>query len=145
MKRSLAALLMLMLVAACGSSAPPNVPASGGTTVTGPGELPPLAQVWFGTAFDPATMALTDKGTTFKAGSGLAAIGTLLTPRDAADLEVTIEYLGSVRKKLPVTAVVGTTVGVDLTPLNLGPNTYLISFKSKAGKSLASASVTVTP
>jgi hypothetical protein len=144
MRRAVAALLTVMLVAACGSSAAPNVPASGGTTVTAPGEVPPITQVWFGTAFDPATMALTDRGTTFKAGSPLVAIATLLSNRAPEELTVTIEYLGSVRKTLPVTGAVGATVGVDLTPAGLGPGSYLISFKSTANqKSLASAAVTL--
>jgi hypothetical protein len=145
MSRAFAALLTMVLAVAC-SSAPANVPASGGTTVTGPGELPPVTAVWFGTAFDPTTMALTDRGMTFKVGTPLVAIATTLTPRAPEDLGVTIETNGNIRQTLKVApGVVGSTVGVDLTAANLPPGSYLITFKDKAKKSLASASVTVTP
>ena len=144
MRRALGALLIILSLAAC-SEPPPNAPASGGTTVTGPGELPPISAVWFGTAFDPATMALTDKAATFKAGTPLVAIGTLFSARPPEELSVTIETGGSVRKTLPVApGGTGNTFGVDLTSASLGPGSYLVSFKDKAAKSLASASVTIT-
>lgn len=144
MRRALGALLIILSLAAC-SEAPANAPASGGTTVTGPGELPPISAVWFGTAFDPASMALTDKASTFKAGTPLVAIGTLFSARPPEELSVTIETGGSIRQTLPVApGGTGNTFGVDLTGANLGPGSYLISFKDKAQKSLASASVTIT-
>ena len=37
----------------------------------------------------------------------------------------------------------GTTFGVDLTPQNFAPGSYLISFKGASGRSVASASVTI--
>jgi hypothetical protein len=144
MRRAFAAVLTLLLAIGC-SSPPAAVPASGGTTVTRPGELPPISAVWFGTAFDPATLALTDKASTFKAGTPLVALGTLLTPRAPEEMSVTIETGGSIRKTLPVAAAVGNTLAVDLTQAALGPGPYLISFKDKSGKNLASSSVTLTP
>ena len=142
MSRAVAALLTMVLVIAC-SSPPANVPASGGTTVTGPGELPPITAVWFGTAFDPATMALTDKGSTFKAGAPVVAIGTLLSARPPEELSVAISTGGSVRKTLPVGPGVGNTFGVDLGAMSAG--NYLVQFQDKARKNLASSSVTITP
>jgi hypothetical protein len=144
MRRAFAALLTMMLAIAC-ASPPAAVPASGGTTVTGPGELPSISAVWFGTAFDPATLALTDRANTFKAGTPVVAIGTLLAPRAQEELSVTIETGGSVRQTLPIAAGTGNTYAVDLTPAGLGPGPYLISFEDSTGKSLASASVTITP
>lgn len=144
MRRAFGAVLTMLLAIGC-SSPPAAVPASGGTTVTGPGEYPPITAVWFGTAFDPTTLALTDKASTFKAGTPVVAIGTLLTPRAPEEISVTIETGGSVRRTLPVAAAAGNTLAVDLTPAALGPGPYLISFKDKAGKNLASASVTITP
>jgi hypothetical protein len=144
MRRAFGAVLTLVLVTAC-SSPPAAVPASGGTTVTGPGELPSISAVWFGTAIDPATLALTDKASTFKAGTPLVAIGTLLAPRAQEEMSVTVETGGTVRHTVPVTAGVGNTYAADLTPLNLGPGHYLIEFEDSTRKSLASASVTITP
>jgi hypothetical protein len=144
MRRAFGALLIILAVVAC-SEAPANAPASGGTTVTGPGELPPISQVWFGTAFDPASLALTDRASTFKAGTPVVAIGTLFTPRPAEEVSVTIETGGSIRQTLPVApGGSGSTFGVDLSGAGLGPGSYLISFKDKAQKTLASASVTIT-
>jgi hypothetical protein len=145
MRRAFGVLLTIVAVAACGSP-PANVPASGGTTVTGPGELPPISAIWFGTAFDPATMALTDKGSGFKSGTPIVAVATLTAPRTPDVLSVKIETSGNVRATLPVTGPgVGNTFGVDLTAAGLGPGSYLISFVDKDRKSLASASFNITP
>jgi hypothetical protein len=89
-------------------------------------------------------MYIYDRNTTFAAGSPLVAVATLLTPRDPADLKITIEINGSVKATLPPSpGANGTTVGVDLTPLSLTPGGYLVTFKSQAGKSLAATSVTI--
>jgi hypothetical protein len=145
MRRAFGLLLVILSVAAC-SSPPANVPASGGTTVTGPGELPPISAIWFGTAFDPATLALTDKGNTFKSGTPIVLIATLTAPRTPDVLSVKIETSGNVRATLPVPGPgVGNTYGVDLTSANLGPGPYLVSIVDKDRKSLASASFNITP
>jgi hypothetical protein len=144
MRRAFVVLLAILSLAAC-SSPPPNAPASGGTTVTAPGELPPISAVWFGTAFDPATLALTDRGNAFKAGSPIVAIGTLLAARAPADVSVRIETSGSVKATLPVGPGVGNTYAIDLGPANLTPGPYLLSFVDTGRKQLASASFNITP
>ena len=74
------------------------------------------------------------------------AVATLITPRDPSDLKITVETNGSVKATLPPSpGGTGTTYGVDLTARSSPRASYLISFKSQAGKSLASASVTITP
>ena len=50
-----------------------------GTTQRG---VPPISAVWFGTAYDAATMQVYDKASTFPAGSPLVAVGTAITPQD---------------------------------------------------------------
>ena len=153
MTRALGVLLLTLVlatgVAACGDSGGGG--GGGGATgvVGGPGTtlqeaVPPIAAVWFGTAYDSSTMFIYDKGTTFPPGSPLVAVATLITPRDPSDLKVTVEINGSIKTTIPPSAgSSGTTVGVDLTPQKFAPGTYLISFKSQADKSLASASVTI--
>ncbi len=141
MRRAFLALAIALVVAACGDSGPP---AAAGANVTT--DKPPITVVWFGTAFDPTSLALTDKGTAFKAGSPIVAIGTLLTSRPPEELAIKIETSGNVKATLPVaSASVGNTFAADLTSANLGPGSYLISFVDKGGKALASASFNISP
>jgi hypothetical protein len=153
MRRALGAILFTLVLAtgvvACGDAGPAG--GGGGATgiVGGPGTtleeaVPPIAAVWFGTAYDSSTMFIYDRGLTFPPGSPLVAVATLITPRDPADLKITVEINGSIKSTLPPSpGASGTTVGVDLTPQKFAAGTYLISFKSQADKSLASASVTI--
>ncbi|MFL5726584.1 MAG: hypothetical protein ACJ765_11525 [Chloroflexota bacterium] len=151
MKRALGVLFIAAVLAGCGDSGGGGGGGGGATGIVGgPGTnqeqaVPPIAAVWFGTAYDSATMFIYDKAQTFKQGSPLVAVATLITPRDPSDLKITIEINGSVRATLPPSpGGTGTTYGVDLTPQKLAPGGYLISFQSQAGKSLASASVTIS-
>ena len=142
MRRAFGAVFIALVVAACGDPGPPA--GGGGGNVTT--DLPPISAVYFGSAFDPATLALTDKGTSFKTGTPIVAIGTLLAARAPADVSVKIETSGSVKATLPVApGGVGNTYGVDLTQANLGPGPYLISFVDTQRRSLASASFNITP
>jgi hypothetical protein len=154
MRRALGVLFIAAVLAACGDSGGGgggggNEGATG--MVGGPGTTaadgqPPVTSVWFGTAYDSSNMTLYDKASTFKKGSPLVAVGTLLTPRDPADLQVTVEINGSIKSTLPPgPGGTGTTFGVDLSKQKFSPGSYLVSFKSKEGKSLASSSVTITP
>ena len=153
MRRALGVLFIAVVLAACGDSGGGG--GGGGDAATGivggPGTteeqaLPPITAVWFGTAYDSATMYIYDRGLKFKTGSPVVAVATLLTSRDPSDLQVTVSINGSVKAKLPPSpGGTGTTYGVDLTPQKLAPGSYLISFESKAGKGLASAGVTITP
>jgi hypothetical protein len=91
-------------------------------------------------------MTIYDKGDKFKTGSPLVAVGTLITPRDRADVNVTVEINGSIKSTLQLSdGGNGATYGVDLSGQKFTPGSYLISFKSASGKSLASASVTIQP
>jgi hypothetical protein len=154
MRRALGVLFIAVVLAACGDSGGGgggggNEGATG--IVGGPGTtqeqaVPPIAAIWFGTAYDSATMYIYDRASSFKHGSPLVAVATLLTPRDPSDLQITISINGSVMATLPPSpGGTGATYGVDLTPQKLAPGGYLISFESKAGKSLASASVDIAP
>src|SRR5262245_12667774 len=153
MRRALGVLFIAAVLAACGDSGGGggggNEDATG--IVGGPGTteqqaVPPIAAVWFGTAYDSSTMYIYDKAQTFKKGSPLVAVATLITPRDPSDLQITVENTGSVKAKLPPSpGGTGTTYWVDLSKEKFAPGSYLISFQSKAGKSLASSSVTITP
>ena len=142
MRRAFWALVIMAVVVGCGDSGPPA--GGGGANVTT--EKPPVSAVWFGTAFDPTSLALTDKSSSFKAGSPIVAIATLLAARPPEELSVKIQTSGSVKATLPITpGGVGNSFGAELTSANLGPGSYLISFVDKTGKALASASFNVTP
>lgn len=153
MRRALGVLFIAVVLAACGDSGGGGGGGNEGATgiVGGPGTteeqaVPPIAAIWFGTAYDSATMYIYDRALTFKHGSPVVAVATLITPRDPSDLQITISTNGSVKATLPPSpGGTGTTYGVDLSPQKFTPASYLISFESKAGKSLASASVTITP
>lgn len=154
MRRALGVLFIAAVLAACGDSGGGgggggNEGATG--IIGGPGTteeqaVPPIAATWFGTAYDSSTMYIYDRALSFKKGSPLVAVATLITPRDPSDLQITIENSGNVMAKLPPSpGGTGTTYGVDLSKQKFAPGSYLISFQSKAGKSLASSSVTITP
>jgi hypothetical protein len=152
MKRALGVLVIALVLAGCGDSGGGGGGGEGATGVIGgPGTtlgegIPPISAMWFGTAYDSATMQVYDKAQKFKTGSPLVAVATLITPRDPSDLKITVETNGSIKATLPPSpGGTGTTYGVDLSPQKFAPGSYLVSFKSQAGKSLASASVTITP
>ena len=143
MRRAFGALVLALWVVGCGDTEAPGAPGGGGNVTAG---LPPTSAVWFGTAFDPTSLAITDKGNSFKAGTPIVAVGTLLATRTADQLTVKIENSGSVKATLPVAAnSIDNTFAVDLTSANLGPGPYLVSFVDKDRKSLASASFNITP
>jgi hypothetical protein len=151
MMRALTVFVLALMLAACGDSGGGGGGGGGAEgMVGGPGTtlnegLPPITNVWFGTAYDAATMNIYDKGSTFPAGSPLVAVATTLTPQDPATVKVTVETNGSVTATLPLSpGSNGSTVGVDLTSQNFAPGGYLISFKGASGRNLASASVTIT-
>jgi hypothetical protein len=154
MRRALGRLFLTLVlatgVAACGDSGGGGGGGGGATGIVGgPGTtleeaVPPITAVWFGTAYDSSTMYIYDRAQSFSKDSPLVAVATLLTPRDPSDLKITVEINGSVKATVPPgPGASGTTVGVDLTPQTFSPGSYLISFKSQAGKNLASASVTI--
>jgi len=130
MRRALGVLFIAVVLAACGDSGGGgggggNEGATG--IVGGPGTteeqaVPPIAATWFGTAYDSATMYIYDRALTFKHGSPVVAVATLITPRDPSDLKITIEINGSIKATLPPSpGGTGTTYGVDLTPQKFAP------------------------
>ena len=152
MMRALTVFVIALVLAACGDSGGGGGGGGGAEgMVGGPGTtlnegLPPISAVYFGTAYDAATMNVYDKASNFKVGSPLVAVGTLLAPQDQANVKVTVEIRGSVKATLGLSpGGDSSTMGVDLTPQNFAPGSYLISFKGASGRPLASASVTIEP
>jgi hypothetical protein len=154
MMRALGVLLLTLVlaigIAACGDSGGGGGGGGGATGIVGgPGTtleeaVPPVAAVWFGTAYDSATMYIYDRAQVFPSGSPLVATATTLTPQDPATMQVTVETNGSVKATLPLSpGSNGSTVGVDLSGQKFGPGSYLISFKGASGRSQASAAVTI--
>jgi hypothetical protein len=144
MRRAFVALVFGLVASACGDAGPPA--GGGGANVTT--AVPPISVVWFGSAFDPATFALTDKTGAVKQGAPLVAVGHLFAARDPDGVSVQISTGGSVRQTLPVAVGPGgpqDVYGADLTSASLGPATYIVSFVDKRGSVLASGNLNVTP
>jgi hypothetical protein len=150
MMRALAVFVIALVLAACGDSGGGGGGGDGATGIVGgPGTtleeaVPPISAVWFGTAYDAATMYIYDRGVRFPVGSPLVAVGTAITPQDPTTMKVTVEINGNVKSTLQLSpGGTGTTFGVDLSAQNFTPGSYLISFKGASGRSVASASVTI--
>lgn len=144
-------LVMAVVVAACGGGSAP-VTGNGSTfdpAATPNPDLPGLSNVVFGTAFDPATLAVTGKLTTAKAGSPLVAVGRSLAPRAAADTKVLVTTGGKRLDPIPVTASInpdsGDLFAVDLGPLNLSAGTWIVNFVNPQGRIVAAGSLQITP
>jgi len=143
MKRAL--ILGVLLLAACGSGGGGGDPGGGG----GGGEFPPGNVVWFGTSYDPTTVALIGKATTLKAGGPIAAVARLFTARSPSTVQVVISSGSTVRARVPVGAAnngeQSDVFGIDLTNAGLTANTWIVSFVDAQERILASGFLTVVP
>jgi hypothetical protein len=147
--RALRACLLVLVgafvVAGCSGSGSPG-PAGGGGGGGGGGALPPVGVVWFGSAFDPATLAVTGQSASIKAGSPIVAVGNFLQPKPPEDMTVVIQKLGTTVARLPLPAgQPSKTFGIDLTPQKLGAGNYLVNFVDKNRRTLAAGNLVVTP
>ena len=134
------------LVLGCSGSGSPPAGSGGGGGGGGSGQLPPVGSVWFGSAFDPATLAVSDRATTLKAGTPMAAVGHFLQAKPPEDMTVTVSKLGSILHRLPVTGNgPAKAFGIDLTPQKLDAGKYVITFVDKNRRTLAAGSLAVTP
>ena len=125
-----------------GSAAPAGSGAGGG----GSGQLPPVGSVWFGSAFDPASLAVSDRATSLKAGTPMAAVGHFLQPKPPEDMTVTVSKQQSILHRLPVTGSgPAKAFGIDLTPQELDAGNYVITFVDKNRRTLAAGTLVVTP
>ena len=140
MKRAL--VLVVLLLAGCGGD-------GGGDGGGGGGEFPPGNVVWFGSSYDPTSVALIGKATTLKQGTPMAAVARLFTPRSPSTVQVVISSGSTVRAPVPVGAAnsgeQSDVFGIDLTPFGLTPNTWIVNFVDAQERILASGFVTVTP
>lgn len=147
MKWALGAVCIALLVLGCGDAAPAGGGGGGGGGGVSAG-VPPLSVVWFGSAFDPASFAVTDKTSDVKQGSPVVAVGKLFTARPAEEISVRISAGGNVRQTLPLAPGTTGTIEVaaaDLTAANLGPATYIVSFVDKKGTVLAAGKLNIIP
>ncbi len=144
MKRSL--ILVVLLLVACGGGGGGGGDGGGGG---GDGEFPPGNVVWFGTSYDPTSVALIGKATTLKAGGPIAAVARLFTARSPSTVQVVISSGSTVRSRVPVGAAnngeQSDVFGIDLTNSGLTPNTWIVSFVDAQERILASGFLTVLP
>ena len=132
-----------LLIGCSGSGSPPPAGGGGGG---GTGELPPVGSVWFGSAFDPASLAVTGKATSLKAGTPMIAVGHFLQPKPPEDMTVTVSKQQSILHRLPVTGGgPAKAFGIDLSPQKLDAGNYVITFVDKNRRTLAAGTLVVTP
>jgi hypothetical protein len=139
--------ILAVVLASCGGSTPNTGGGGGGG---GGGDLPNASTVIFGSAFDPTTLVVSGKTGTVKQGTvPLVAVGRVFTARPPSEVTVTV---GSGSRNLgprPVTASNSADqadlFASDLSSDNLGPGTWVVDFKTSAGKIVASGFLVVTP
>jgi hypothetical protein len=138
-----ALVLVVLLLAGCGGS--PGGDGGGG----GGGEFPPGNVVWFGTSYDPTSVALIGKATTLKQSTPMAAVARLFTPRSPSTVQVVISSGPTTRRPVPVSAAnngeQSDVFAIDLTNAGLTPNTWIVNFVDAQERILASGFLTVTP
>lgn len=118
----------------------------GGGTVPAQ-DVPPAGTIWFGTAYDTASFALTSQGTSFRVGTQLAIVANL--GRDVGNERITIHA-----------PVGGTDVAVGFADMTSGnqviadiiPGAEMavagaepFSVQDSGGNVLATGSITLTP
>jgi len=107
--------------------------------------VPPVGVVWFGSAFDPGTFAVTGRAATMKAGSPIVAVGNFLQPKPPEDMTVVIQKLGTTVARLPLPAgQPSKTFGIDLSGENLTAGNYLVNFVDKNRRTLAAGNLVIT-
>lgn len=135
-----------LVIGCAGSGSPAPAASGGGGGGGGTGQLPPVGSVWFGSAFDPASLAVSDRSTTLKAGGPMAAVGHFLQPKPPEDMVVTVSKQQSILHRLPLTAAgPAKAFGIDLTAQKLTPGNYLVNFVDKNRRTLAAGNLVVTP
>ena len=147
MMRCLRAFLLAVAAAlVIGCSGSGSAPPAGGGGGGGTGQLPPVGSVWFGSAFDPATLAVSDRATSLKAGSPMVAVGHFLQPKPPEDMTVTVSKQQSILHRLPITAAgPGKAFGIDLSAQKLDAGNYVVTFVDKNRRTLAAGTLVVTP
>jgi hypothetical protein len=156
MPRALATLfaVLTLVLAACGGSQ--SASGGDGAAASGPGagggtngDTPTSGAVYFGSAYDPATFAVTGRTTTIKAGATVVAVGKTLTRVDGTGIQLQLTSSGRSRAPRPPDAMDNPTsvsfLASDLTSDNLTPGTWTVSFLSANNRILASGFLTVTP
>jgi len=159
MRRVPLVVLLTLALAACGGGSSGGDGGGGGgggqepASVAPPvvnGELPGMGNVLFGSAWDAATLGVTGKTTSVKQGTTpLVAVGRSLAPTDATGITVQIGQGGAAKPVRPVTVTdkpdKAQLFATDLSADGLGPGTWIVSFLSKSGRTLASGYLVVTP
>jgi len=140
---------MALFVAGCGGGGSTDSGGGGGGGGGGAAGLPAASTVIFGTAFDPATLAVTGKAIQLKAGTAMVAVGRAFTARPAAEIVVTVGQGSTNFGAKPIAAsndpANADLFAYDLSGDKLTPGTWVISFTTPAGKILASGYLTVIP
>jgi hypothetical protein len=92
-------------------------------------------------------MAVGGKGTSFKSGGPLVAVGRSLGQQDPSTVQVQVGSSGTTRlANRPVTASNGSdTFAADLSNDKLSPGTWIVSFLSASQRIIATGTVTITP
>jgi hypothetical protein len=105
-----------------------------------------VGTVWFGSAFDPGSLAVTGQTRSIKAGSPIVAVGHFLQPKAPEEMTVVIQSLGSTLARLPLPAgPPAKAFGIDLSAQGLKAGNYVVNFRDTNRRTLAAGNLVVTP
>lgn len=127
----LAMLLIAALLAGCGGS-------------IDQADVPPAGDIWFGTAFDPNTLAISGRTDTVSTTEVFAFVGTLPSAMDGSEVNIRIAYDGQQVSNQEANATgSGEVFGFTYGPL-FEPGTWTFEMTDIGGNVLASGDVTAT-
>jgi hypothetical protein len=152
MPRILAVFVLAAALGGCGGGGAPadaNGGGGGGAAPAANGAVPPGSNVYFGSAYDPASFAVADKSTKAKVGAPIVAVGKALAPVDGSDIKLQLTLNGSSKPLRPPDAMDNPTsasfFASDLTKDNLTPGTWIVSFINGNNRVIASGFLSVAP
>lgn len=125
------ALMVVALLAGCGS--------------VDVADVPPAGDIWFGDTFDPNTFAISDRMESVSASEGFALVGTVPEAIDADELSIRASLDGQQFMHEAANATgSGEVWGFTWTPVH-APGTLTIEYVDIGGNVLASGTIEVTP
>jgi hypothetical protein len=129
-----------------GASAAASLPGAGSVTN---GDTPPGSTVFFGSAYDPATFAVSGKTSRVKLGDAVVAVGKALAPVDGTGVQLELKLNGKAKPKRAPDAMdnpaSASFFASDLSGDGLTAGTWIVSFVNAQGRVLASGFLSVAP
>ena len=139
MKRTVAALLLMGILAGCSGSVPAAAPPAARA------DIPPVGAIWFGSSFDPQTFAISSRLTTVTANQGFSFVAHLSRVIDASALLIRTSWNGQLVATTPPSAKgSGDLWGFSPGPL-FAAGKWKYDLTDIGGNVLATGTLTATP